>query len=392
METSVNAATIVVAGGFVLAFAFGFVASRANFCTMGAISDVFNMGHWGRMRMWLLAIVVAIVGASLLHGFGLVDLGKSIYPRPRLAWLSAIVGGLLFGVGMTLAGGCANKNLLRIGAGSIRSVVVFVFLGVAAYMTIKGLFGQWRADYIDRFAVDLAAYGLSGQDLPAFVAKATGLSAKAALAAVAAVVAGGLAVFVFKDARFRANRTQVMSGVVIGLIVTAGWYLTGHVGYVESPQLEMVFVATNTRAAESLSFVAPIAYTMELLMLWTDKSLGLSFGIASALGVILGSMAWALATRQFRLEGFASARDARDHIVGSILMGFGGVTALGCTIGQGITGVSTLALGSLLAIASIVTGSVATMKYMVWHEERASGAPRDVSSVALGGANSGTPR
>lgn len=391
METSANPATIVIAGGFMLAFAFGLVASRANFCTMGAISDVFNMGHWGRMRMWLLAIVVAIVGASLLHGFGLVDLGKSIYPRPRLAWLSAIVGGVLFGIGMTLAGGCANKNLLRIGGGSIRSVVVFVFLGVAAYMTIKGVFGQWRVEYLDRFAVDLAAYGLSGQDLPALVAKATGLSAKTALAVVATLVAGGLAVFVFKDARFRANRTQVVTGVIIGLIVTAGWYLTGHVGYVESPQLEMVFVATNTRAAESLSFVAPIAYTMELLMLWTDKSLTLSFGIASALGVILGSMAWALATRQFRLEGFASARDTRDHIVGSVLMGFGGVTALGCTIGQGITGVSTLALGSLLAIASIVGGSVATMKYMMWQEERASDEPHGVPSAALG-ANSGTPR
>ena len=376
METSVNPATLVVIGGFALAFVFGLLANRANFCTMGAISDVFNMGHWGRMRMWLLAIAVAIVGASLLHGLGLVDLGKSIYPRPRLAWLSAIVGGLLFGVGMTLAGGCANKNLLRIGGGSIRSVVVFVFLGVAAYMTIKGLFGQWRASYIDRFTIDLAAYGLTGQDLPTLVAKATGISAKAALGGVATLIAGGLAVFVFMDARFRANRTQVVTGVMIGLVVTAGWYLSGHLGYVESPELEMVFVGTNTRAAESLSFVAPIAYTIELLMMWTDKSLHLTFGIASALGVILGSMAWALATRQFRLEGFASATDTRNHIVGSILMGFGGVTALGCTIGQGITGVSTLALGSLLTLASIIAGSVATMKYMLWREEHAEPGPK----------------
>jgi len=184
------------------------------------------------------------------------------------------------------------------------------------------------------------------------------------------VIAGALLVFVFMDARFRANLTQVVAGVIIGLVVTGGWYVSGHLGYVESQELEMVFVATNTRAAESLSFVAPIAYTMELLMLWTDASLRVTFGIASALGVIVGSMAWALASKQFRLEGFVSSADTRDHIVGAVLMGFGGVTALGCTIGQGITGVSTLAVGSLLAIASIVAGSVATMKYMLWREER----------------------
>jgi hypothetical protein len=160
--------------------------------------------------------------------------------------------------------------------------------------------------------------------------------------------------------------------VIIGLVITGGWYLSGNLGYVESPELEMVFVGTNSRAAESLSFVAPIAYSIELLTLWTDKSLHLTFGIASALGVIFGSMAWALASRQFRLEGFASTADTRDHIVGSILMGFGGVTALGCTIGQGITGVSTLALGSILALASIIAGSMATMKYMLWREERGS--------------------
>ena len=371
MTGSISTASIVVWGGFVLAFVFGLVANRANFCTMGAISDVVNMGHWGRMRMWLLAIAVAVIGASLLSGFGLVDLSKSIYPRPRLNWLSAIVGGLIFGIGMTLAGGCANKNLLRIGGGSLRSVVVFAFVGISAYMTIKGLFGQWRVDYLDRFAIDLGRFGLKGQDLPTLLAGASGMSVNRALVLLAIVVGGGLAAFVFADARFRANATQVVTGAIIGLVVTGGWYVSGHLGYGENPDtLEMVYFATNTRAAESLSFVAPMAYTLELLMLWTDKSVAVSVGVASALGVIAGSAAWALASKQFRLEGFASVTDTRDHIVGAILMGFGGVTALGCTIGQGISGVSTLALGSILALASIIAGAAATMKYLLWREER----------------------
>jgi uncharacterized membrane protein YedE/YeeE len=371
MNETTNLAPIVVAGGFALAFVFGFIAMRANFCTMGAISDVVNMGHWGRMRMWLLAIAVAIIGATALQATGLVTLADSIYQRPRLAWLSAIVGGLLFGIGMTFAGGCANRNLLRIGAGSMRSVVVFAFVGISAYMTIKGLFAQWRVDYLDRFAIDLAAYGLKGQDLPTLAAAATGLSANAALVTVAAIVAGALLVFVFADARFRGNSKQVFAGVVIGLVITGGWYVSGHLGHGENEQLEMVYFGTNTRAAESMSFVAPMAYTLELLMLWTDKSLAVSFGVASALGIILGATAWALVSRTWHLEGFASAADTRDHIVGSVLMGFGGVTALGCTVGQGISGVSTLAVGSILALLSIIAGATGTMKYLLWREENA---------------------
>jgi uncharacterized membrane protein YedE/YeeE len=369
MTESISTATIVVLGGLALAFVYGFVASRANFCTMGAISDIVNMSHWGRMRMWLLAIAVAIIGASLLQWTGQVDLAKSIYPRPRLTWLSSIVGGLTFGIGMSLAGGCANKNLLRAGGGSLRSLVVLAFLGISAYMTIKGLFGLWRVNYLDRFAVDLSAYGLAGQDLPSLLAKASGLPAGTALLLVAAVISLGLLAFVFADARFRANLNQVVAGVVIGLIVTAAWYLSGHIGYGEHPEtMETVFFATNTRAAESLSFVAPVAYGLELLMLWTDKSLTVTFGIACALGVIFGAAGWALVSRQFRIEGFASVTDTRDHIIGAVLMGFGGVTALGCTIGQGITGVSTLALGSFLALASIIIGAAGTMKYLLWRE------------------------
>jgi hypothetical protein len=370
MDVSKLAATVAW-GGFVLAFILGFAASRGNVCAMGAISDVVNMNHWGRMRTWLLAVAVAIVGASLLQAFELVDLSKSIFQRPRLNWLSAVVGGLAFGVGMTIAGGCANKTLIRIGGGSLRSLVVFAFLGISAYMTLKGLFGQWRVSYLDPFAIDFTRFGLKSQDLPAVVAKVAGIAPRTALFALAALAAGGLLVFIFADERFRQKGDQIAVGIVIGLVVTAGWYLTGHVGYAENPDtLEMTFFATNSRAAESVSFVGPIAYTLELLMLWTDKSLGVSFGIATTLGLVAGAFAWAVYAKKFRLEGFASAADTWHHLVGAVLMGFGGVTALGCTFGQGITGVSTLSIGSLLVIGSILAGAVATMKYQYWREVR----------------------
>lgn len=363
--------SLVVWGAFGLAFVFGAVANRSNFCTMGAISDIVNMGHWGRMRMWLLAIAVAVIGTNLLFYFGLVDLPKSIYQRPRVNWLSLLVGGAAFGVGMSLASGCANKNLVRAGGGSVRSLVVLTFLGISAYMTLKGLFGQWRADWLDPVAIDLAAFNLSDQSLASVLASMTGVPARTALMVTLWVVGLALFAFVFKDERFRGNPVQWSAGVVIGAIVIAGWYLSGHLGFGENPEtLEMTYFATNSRTIESMSFVAPAAYGLELLMLWTDKSLHVSFGVAAGLGVALGSLAWALASRSFRWEGFASFDDLRRHLLGAVLMGFGGVTALGCTVGQGITGVSTLAIGSFIALASIIGGSAATLKYISWRAER----------------------
>ena len=366
MEATANPGAIVAWCGFALGLVFGAVGNKVSFCTMGAVSDIVNMGDWGRMRMWLLAIAVAILGSYALWHAGLIDLSKSIYTSPNFTWLSFITGGLLFGVGMTLGSGCGSKTLIRIGGGNLKSLVVYVFLGIAAYMTLRGLFGQLRVSVLQPVAINFEAYGLKGQDLPALLA-GTGIAIGTLRVAIAALVASALLIFVMKDREFRANGQYVVGGVVVGLIVVAGWYVTAHLGYRENPAtLEMTFFGTNTRAAESFSFVAPLAYTLELLMLWTDKSLTITFGIMAALGVVIGSFAYAVASRTFRWEGFTTIEDLANHIVGGILMGFGGITALGCTIGQGISGLSTLALGSILTFAAIIAGSAATMKYQYW--------------------------
>jgi len=362
---------VVVVAGFALAFVFGLTAASTNFCTMGAVSDIVNMGSWGRMRTWMLAVAVAVLGTALLAYTGQVDLAKSIPQRPVLPWLSLLVGGLMFGVGMTLAGGCVNRNLVRLGGGSVRSLVVLAFLAIASYMTLKGLFAQWRSTLLDPARIDLAALGWGDASLATALARLTGLAPRTSLALTSLALAGGLLVFVFKDRRYRGNTRQVGGAVVLGALVAAGWYVTGHLGFGENPAtLEDVYFATNTRTLESLSFVAPLAYSLEMLMLWTDKSLHLTFGIAAVLGTIAGSAAYALATRSFRWEGFASLADMRHQLTGAFLMGAGGVTAVGCTIGQGLSGLSTLALGSVIAVAGIVAGSVATLKALVWQAGR----------------------
>ena len=361
----------VVIGGFILAFIFGAVANRTNFCTMGAVSDLVNMGSWGRMRMWLLAIAIAIAGTQALQLAGLIDITKSFYVRPNFTWLSYLLGGFLFGVGMTLGSGCGSKTLVRLGGGSLKSLVVCICLGIAAYMTLKGLFAVWRTRWLDPVATDLAAHGVARQDLPTMIAAWSGANLATVETLVAIGLAGALLAFVFKDREFRGSFDHVLGGVVVGLVIVAGWYVTGHLGYAENPEtLENTFFGTNSRTIESLSFVSPVAFTLELLMLWSDKSLGITFGVAATLGIILGSLAYALASRTFRWEGFAGAEDTANHVIGGLLMGFGGVLALGCTIGQGLTGLSTLALGSFLAFAAIVAGSALTMKVQYWRMTR----------------------
>jgi uncharacterized membrane protein YedE/YeeE len=360
-------APTVAWSAFALAFIFGIVAQRSNFCTMGAVSDIVNLEDWTRMRMWLAAIAFAVLGAQGLQLAGLIDLSKSIYAGPNLTWLSAIVGGLCFGFGMTLASGCGSKTLLRIGSGNLKSLVVFIVLGISAYMTLKGLFGVWRTVALDPVAATLA----SGQDLPSLLARATGIDARHARIGVSLLAAAALLAFALRSSEFR-SLDNVASSAVIGLVIVGGWYVSGRLGYVaEDPNtLQEAFAATNSGRMESFSFVAPVAYTLELLMLWSDKSRIVTFGIAATLGVVAGSLAWSLATKNFRLEGFRNAEDTANHLAGGVLMGFGGVTALGCTVGQGMSGVSTLALGSFITLAAIIIGAVAGFRYQIWRVEQ----------------------
>jgi len=367
MPSTDHLPALVTELAFALAFVFGAVANRVNFCTMGAITDAANFGDWRRMRMWVLAIAVAIAGTAALQAAGLVDLSKSVYTGSKVAWLSMAVGGFLFGFGMTLSSGCGSKTLIRIGGGSLKSLIVLVFIGIAAYMTLKGVFAVWRTVALDPLRFDV---GAATSDLPSVLA-AHGLGA-GVKAWLPYAIAAGIAAWVFANRDFRATREMIVGGILIGAVVIGGWYVSGHVGHLaEDPKtLEESFVATNSGRMESFSFIAPVAYLLELLVYWTDQSRVLTFGIAAVLGTIVGSAVMALVMKTFRWEGFTTTEDLVNHIVGGILMGFGGVTALGCTIGQGLSGVSTLALGSILAFFSIVAGCVAALKYQMWRLDR----------------------
>ena len=360
--------TLVLWAAFGLSVLFGAIAQRTQFCTMGAISDVVVLGDWTRMRMWIMAIGVAMIGFNLMVALGWLDAGNSLYGGPKVAWLSALVGGAMFGFGMVLASGCGSKTLVRIGGGNLKSLVVFVVFGVTAFATLKGITAVVRVATLDTVAVTLPA----GQDLPTLLAAFTGVT-KATLAAVLGLAIGG-ALIGWSIARPEGRSADsLVAGLGVGAIVAAVWWVSGRMGYVsEDPNtLQAAFVATNSHRMESLSFVAPVAYTLDWLMFFSDKSKLLTIGIVSVAGVVVGSALYAVPAKRFRWEGFRDAQDTGNHLVGAALMGVGGVTALGCTVGQGLSGVSTLSLGSFIAVAAIVAGAVAALRFQAWRIEHA---------------------
>ena len=357
--TEIAALSKEVLGAFFLGgFLLGLISHRTHFCTMGAISDVVHLGDWTRARQWVCAIAVAMIGFAALSDAGLIDPSKTLYASTRLMWLSTIVGGVMFGYGMVTASGCGNKALVRIGGGNLKSVVVFLVMGISAFATLKGITAVLRNATVDTVFIDMPlGANLSVLGLPG----------------LGYIVAASLLLWVLRDKDFWTVNSGV-AGVGVGSVVVAMWWVSGHLGFVpEHPEtLDAVYLATSSGRIEALNFVAPIANTLDWLMFYSDASKVLSTGVVAVAGVICGSAASALHGKTFRLEGFANPRDLGQHLLGSVLMGVGGVTAMGCTIGQGLSGMSTLSLNAFVALAAIVLGAVVSLRQQAARLERST--------------------
>ena len=341
----------VAALGFVIGLVFGAVVNKTNFCTMGAISDWVNIGSKDRLRAWMLAIGIAILATQFMHAMGMIDIEAAMYLTPNFGWLGHIVGGTLFGIGMTLASGCGQRTLVRVGGGNLKSLVVLILVGLTAYMTMRGLLALVRVNVIEVTNINLADSNIASQGIGSLIAAAAGLEDPTVPNLVVAVLLGlGLVIYAFAARSFRQGMDNILAGLSIGLIIPAGWYVTGVVGFDDFDPVRF----------ESYTFVAPMGESLMYLLTYTGSTI--SFGVAAVFGVIFGSFLYVILTGKFRLETFSDRGDMVRHVVGGLAMGFGGVLALGCTIGQGVTGMSTLALGSLLSLVSIVFGSALTMK------------------------------
>lgn len=363
-----NLQSQVLWAAFAVSVAFGAIAQRTHFCTMGAISDIVNMGDWTRMRMWGLAVGVAMIGFYAMAWRGWIDPSQTIYASGRVIWLSALVGGALFGFGMVLASGCGSKTLVRIGGGSLKSLVVFVVMGVASFATLRGITAVLRVNTVDQVAFEMPG----GSALPAWAAKVAGWDVASTGLAFGLAVGVLLVLWALAGEGLRRSPNALLGGIGIGATVAGVWWVTGRLGYVpEHPEtLEAVYLATNSGRMESLTFTAPMAYALDWLIYFSDTSKVLTLGVVSVGGVVAGSFLQALVSRSFHWEGFRSTQDTALHLGGAVCMGVGGVTAMGCTVGQGLSGLSTLSLTSFIAVAGIVLGALAGFRFQLWLLER----------------------
>jgi uncharacterized membrane protein YedE/YeeE len=298
---------VLTVGGLLLGLAAGAVLQRSHFCTMGCISDAVLFGSLRRLRIWALALVVALVGSQALAATGLVDLGRSVYRQAGWLWPGALPGGLLFGFGMVQAGGCVSRNLARLGAGSLKAGTALLAVAAAAVAT---------------------AWLLPDRPAPVLAAEPTAWAMPLSLALAAALL-----IFCLRHPGFRRSPADLMTGLLLGALVPLGWLVT----------------SLAASRPDSLNYLA------------LDRP-GLLLPLAT--GTVLGALAIARWRGEFRLERFSAAGDLRRHLRGGLLMGVGGTLALGCTIGQGLTGVATLSPGSLLAVTGMLAGAWWGVKHL----------------------------
>ncbi|WP_299874335.1 YeeE/YedE family protein [uncultured Cocleimonas sp.] len=386
--------TVFLLWAFGLAVVLGFFATKTNFCTMGAVSDMVNIGDTGRMRAWVFAIGLAILGVMGLSVSGLSDLSlissndtaNPPYLTANFAWPRHILGGLIFGIGMTLGSGCGNKTLVRLGGGNIKSIFVFLAMGITAYLMIFTNFSYTAfLSWMEPAFIDLSLSNIENQGLGTVIAHFTGLEVESTTTIVAAVIGGLLVLWAFLSTDFRGSLDNMLGGFIVALVVVAAWWVTtGELGQALLEEADMMDEKPFALGAQSFTFSQPAGHFLRWVETGFSSSL-FTFALIAGFGVVAGAFLYSILTGKFRIEWFAGWKDFAVHIIGGLLMGIGGVLAMGCTIGQAVTGASTMAMGSFLTFFAIVFGSALTMKiqfYKMVYEEEASFGKALVAGLA----------
>ena len=352
-------ANLIVFSGLLVGLALGVIGQATRFCVRGAIADWVIFRGPARMMSWLLAVGVGGVCIQYLISAGLLDASRTVAWSDRMIWLSYLVGGLLFGYGMILSGGCPQRCLVKAGAGNLKAAVVLVVLAIVSLMTLRGAFAGVRAKYLDSIAWTLAG----PQDVGGILSRTLGVDAASLRWTLSLLLLAVVVAFAWRVRR-SLDVAHWVGGFAVGLLLAAAFFVTGSIGFLpEHPQtLEPTWLGTQSRRPEGLSFSAPLASALDLLTMWSDRATVATFGVTMMLGVLIGSHLSALLRGEFRLESFTTPKDLASHAAGATLMGFGGVTALGCSVGNGVTGLALLSTGSGLAVFGIVIGAYLALK------------------------------
>ncbi len=333
--------------GLLGGLAIGFVARQSNFCTLGAIEETYYGTERSRLRTWVLAVGVAIAGTQMLDFLGIIDVSNSFYLTPELRLVGSVVGGLLFGLGMALVGTCAFGMLVRAGGGDMRSLVSILILGIVGYTTANGVLAYFGLYVIIPSNIPLTNAPTSSISDLIFGESRVGHFAVALTVSVASIG------WALSSKRFLTNRAGLFTGLVIGGVVVYGWWVTALIGQDGFEQVTF----------ESYRFARPIGDTLVYAM--TFSGAAITFPIGGVLGVLSGAFVASLLDGSFRFEAFDDAREMRRHFGGAALMAIGSIFALGCTIGQGMSGISTLSVNSFLTVIAIAFSAWLGIRYLI---------------------------
>ncbi|WP_157015714.1 YeeE/YedE family protein [Mesorhizobium xinjiangense] len=321
-------------GGAAIALAFGFFAQRSAFCTRSAVLDIVRGRDLKALATWSAGFAAAVLSVQLLLTFGQLDVVETRFFSTAQSLSGALIGGALFGLGMVLTRGCISRLLVLSATGNLRALYGSIIVGVVGLATYSGVLVPLR----DALGGLWSTAQIGGNDILAHA----GLGQGAGVVVGLVLAFGALAL----SLRSGLSPWRNLGGVGVGLTVAAGWWFT----YTLSLQ---VFEPIQ---AESLSFIRPLATTGELAI-GNGAVASLDQGVLA--GVLIGAFVAAVLFRDFRVVTFSDpgAPSVLRYTAGAALMGFGGILAVGCTVGAGLTGGSVLALSSIVGLAAMVTSA-----------------------------------
>lgn len=345
---------------FILSVFFGAVARSSEFCPLGGVADFMQTGDNGRLRMYLFAIATAILGMTLLEAFSIisVDSTRPPYRMSQFRWAGYALGGFLFGIGMTLCRGCGMKNMINLGSGNLKAIVAILGMGSAAVLLlyVEGTFEALFLNWINPLTPDLAEHGINHQDLGTLAASATGGSIDTLRTIIGLLVAAVLIFYAFRSHHFRGRTGNIVGGLLIGLTIVGAFYLSGSaLGAAAQEASDFMDQPQNGMGIQSYTFIRPMGDLLYVIA--NPAGYLVTFGLVMFLGVGTGSVLLSLVTGGFRLQWFANPLEAVRYLAGGVLVGIGGILGMGCTLGQGLAGTSTLAAGSFINLASLLFGA-----------------------------------
>lgn len=322
-------------GGALIGVLFGVLAQRSRFCLRAATLEIAHGEAGGRLATWLFAFATALIVTQALILFGLFDTGAVRQLNNRGSLSGSIIGGLMFGCGMTLTRACGSRMLVLSATGNLRALLSGMVFAVVAQMSRDGALSRVRSAINDWWTIDS-----SSRDMIAMLHIGHG----------GAILFGAcwLALGIVIALRCKLRVATWLTSAGVGLMVAAAWTFNYAMS---TSSFEMAPV-------HSLSFTSPSADV--LMYVLSPPGTGLSFDLALIPGVFLGSFLAAAAGGDLKLEGFRDGTSMRRYIAGGCLMGFGGVLAGGCAVGAGVSGASIFAVTAWIVLWSMWIGAVLT--------------------------------